>query len=177
MAGLSPAYCPPVTSTLDGIKTRMQLFSQHDPNTKQALGAHISQRWAQLYELEKEWAERALKYLLLTNSGGAIATLSFLGGAPGAIGMVGAKIALSLFVVGVVLVGASTAKTYHHMSNIFGKWKAEVDNYYADSITWGHLQNEDRKRAVTDWWDYAIPYASFGCFIMGCVAGACSLVI
>lgn len=154
----------------------MQLFSQQDPNTRQALGAHISQRWAQLYELEKEWGERALKYLLLTNSGGAIATLSFLGAAPSAIGMTGAKIALSLFVLGVVLVGVATAKTFHHMSSIFEKWKADVENYYADSITWAHLQNEDRKRAVTDWWDYAIPYASFGCFIIGCVAGAWSLL-
>jgi hypothetical protein len=154
----------------------MPLFSQQDPSTRQALGSHIRQRWAQLYELEKEWAERALKYLLLTNAGGAIATLSFLGAAPGAIGMMGAKIALSLFVLGVVLVGVSTAKTFHHMSSIFETWKTDVESYYADAITWRHLQDEDRKRAVTHWLDYAIPYASFACFIIGCIAGAWSLL-
>ncbi|MGH7824985.1 MAG: hypothetical protein ACREQ7_07385 [Candidatus Binatia bacterium] len=36
-------------------------------------------RWNQLNALAKEDAERAINYLLLTNAGGAIATLSFLG--------------------------------------------------------------------------------------------------
>ena len=54
----------------------MELFSKQDAAVRHSLNGHITQRWVQLYELEKEWGERALKYLLLTNSGGAIATLS-----------------------------------------------------------------------------------------------------
>jgi hypothetical protein len=154
----------------------MKLFSQQDQDTRQALGAHISQRWEQLYELEKEWGERALRYLLLTNSGGAIATLSFLGAAPGAIGMHGAKVALLLFLFGVFLVGVATAKTFHHTSGIFERWKAGLDNYYLDKITWEHLQDEDRRRSVPDVWDYLIPYASFACFFGGCIAGGWSLL-
>ncbi len=59
----------------------MALYSQLDPATKEVINAQINRRWGQLYELEKEWGEKALKYLFLTNSGGAIATLSFLGAA------------------------------------------------------------------------------------------------
>ncbi|WP_018993086.1 hypothetical protein [Aromatoleum toluclasticum] len=154
----------------------MKLFSEQDQSTRQALGSHINQRWSQLYELDKEWSERALKYLLMTNSGGAIATLSFLGAAPAAIGMLGAKIALLVFLAGVVLVGVAVAKTFHHMRNLFESWKTEVTSYYEDRITWQHLQDEDKKRAVADWWDYGIPYASFACFIGGCIAGAWSLL-
>ena len=88
----------------------MELFTKQDPAVRQTLNAHINQRWGQLYELEKEWGERALKYLLLTNSGGAIATLGFLGASPTAINMLGAKISLFLFVLGVFLVGVSTEK-------------------------------------------------------------------
>ncbi|MBV5287204.1 MAG: hypothetical protein JZU45_14075 [Methyloversatilis discipulorum] len=155
----------------------MELFSKQDPAVRQSLNAHINQRWGQLYELEKEWGERALRYLLLTNSGGAIATLGFLGGSPTAINMLGAKISLFLFVLGVFLVGVSTAKTFHHMSHLFKTWKADVDHYYSDKITWEYLQEEDTKRAVEDFWDYAIPYASFGCFIAGSVSGAISLFV
>lgn len=154
----------------------MELFSKQDPNIRQNLNAYISERWRQLYHLEKEWGERALRYLLLTNSGGAIATLGFLGASPAAINMMGAKISLSLFVVGVFLVGVSTAKQFHHMSNLFNAWKADVDHYYADKITWDHLRSEDRKRAVDTFWDYAFPYASFGCFIVGSISGAISLL-
>lgn len=154
----------------------MELFSRQDPDTRKTLGAHINQRWGQLYHLEKEWAEKAFKYLLLTNSGGAIATLSFLGASPAAIRILEAKVALALFLTGVVLVGVGTAKTFHHMSNLFKSWKTEVENYYSDRITWGHLQNEDRKRAEQDIWDYVVPYASFACFIAGCIAGAWCLL-
>lgn len=155
----------------------MELFSKQDPAVQQILNGHVNQRWGQLYELEKEWGERALKYLLLTNSGGAIATLSFLGASPAAINMVGAKISLFLFVFGVFLVGVSTAKTFRHMSRLFKAWKVDVDHYYSDQVTWEYLQEEDKKRAVEGFWDYAIPYTSFGCFIAGSVSGAISLFI
>lgn len=155
----------------------MELFSKQDPAVRQSLNSHINQRWGQLYELEKEWGERALKYLLLTNSGGAIATLGFLGASPAAINMLGAKISLFFFVLGVFLVGVSTAKTFHYMSHLFETWKADVNHYYSDKITWEHLQEEDKKRAAEDFWDYAIPYTSFGCFIAGSVSGAISLFV
>ena len=155
----------------------MELFSKQDPAVRQSLNAHINQRWGQLYELEKEWGERALKYLLLTNSGGAIATLGFLGASPAAINMPGAKISLFFFVVGVFLVGVSTAKTFHYISHLFKAYTTDVDHYYSDKITWEHLHDEDKKRVVRDFWDYAIPYTSFACFIAGSVFGAISLFV
>jgi len=96
-------------------------FSKQDPAIRQSLNGQIKQRWGQLYELEKEWGERALKYLILTNSGGAIATLSFLGASPSAINMRGAKTFLFLFVLGVFLVGVSTAKNISpHVRSVQG---------------------------------------------------------
>jgi len=155
----------------------MDLFSKQDPTVRQSLNAHINQRWGQLYELEKEWGERALKYLLLTNSGGAIATLGFLGASPAAINMLGAKISLFFFVFGVFLVGISTAKQFHHMSKLFKCWKSDVDHYYTDKITWEHLHEEDKKRAGDDIWDYVIPYSAFVCFVGGSISGAISLFL
>ena len=155
----------------------MELFSKQDPAVRQSLNGHINQRWGQLYKLEKEWAERALKYLMLTNSGGAIVTMGFLGASPTAINMLGAKISLFLFVLGIFLVGISTAKTFHHMSSLFKAWKQDVDHYYSDKITWEHMQEQDKNRAVEDYWDYVIPYSSFGCFIGGSISGAFSLFL
>ncbi len=153
----------------------MGLYSQDEPAVRQRRINHINVRWGQLYQLEKEWGERALKYLLLTNSGGAIATLSFLGASAEAISATGAKISLFLFVLGVFLVGVSTAKTFHHMSRLFKTWKQDTSHYFEDKITWEHLQRQDDERAVEDFWDYAIPYGSFACFILGSISGALSL--
>ena len=152
----------------------MTLYSQLDQTTKEVLNAHINRRWGQLYELEKEWGERALKYLFLTNAGGAIATLSFLGAARELTG-VGTKVALFLFVLGLVLAGVSTAKTFHHMSGLLKKYKQGAEDFYADKITWVALAEADKKRAVASWLDYTIPYLSFFCFIAGSGAGAYAL--
>ncbi|MEO7560039.1 MAG: hypothetical protein ABIT23_07280 [Nitrosospira sp.] len=46
------------------------------------------------------------------------------------------------------------------MSQLFKSWKSQVDQYYADKITWDQLHAEDKKRAVNDFWDYAIPYSA-----------------
>ena len=155
----------------------MPLYTKTSPDLRHIIDGHINQRWGQLYELEKEWGDRALKYLLMTNSGGAIATLSFLGASQVAIQMTGAKVALFLFILGVVLVGAGTAKQFHHMSSLFKGWKSEVSNYYADKITWEHLREQDEKRAVADFWDYFLPYSSLACFVGGSTAGAVSLFL
>lgn len=153
----------------------MDKFSQLDQIVRDRLISHINQRWRQLYELEKEWGERALKYLFLTNSGGAIATLSFLGAYDKALNLAGTKIALFLFVFGVILAGISTAKTFHHMSRLLKEYKQGVNHFYGDKISWEYLTEEDEKRAKASFWDYAIPYASLACFVGGNVAGAIAL--
>lgn len=153
----------------------MDKYSEIDPSLRDHLVSHINQRWAQLYELEKEWGERSLRYLMLTNSGGAIATLSFLGASHQALGLTGAKLALLLFVVGIVLVGVTTAKAYHRIWGLFRAWKKDSEHFYEDRITWEYLHTEDHMRARDNFWDYFFPYTSFACFIGGCLAGAVSL--
>lgn len=152
----------------------MALYSQLDQPTKDLLNANINRRWGQLYELEKEWGEKALKYLMLTNSGGAIATLSFLGAAK-ELTTSGTKVALFLFVLGLVFAGLTIAKTFHHMSRLLKKYKQGVEDFYSDKITWTVLTEGDKERAVTDCFDYITPYASFFCFIAGSGIGAYAL--
>jgi hypothetical protein len=153
----------------------MKKFSQMDSAARDRLSSHVNQRWRQLYELEKEWGERALKFLFLTNSGGAIATLSFLGAYDGALNLIGTKVALFFFVFGVLLAGIATAKTFHHMSHLLKEYKQEVSQFYDDQVTWEYLTETDSNRAKASVWDYAIPYASLACFMGGNVAGAIAL--
>ncbi len=152
----------------------MDHYSKLEQPLKEVLNAHINRRWGQLYELEKEWGERALKYLFLTNSGGAIATLSFMGAEKG-YNVFGTKAGLFLFVLGIVFAGISTAKIFHHMSWLLKKYKQGVEDFYADTITWTDLADADKERAVPDCFDYIIPYLSFLCFIVGSGIGAYAL--
>jgi hypothetical protein len=121
--------------------------------------------------------ERAIRYLLLTNSGGAIAVLGFLGGSPAAISLTSAKIALLFFVIGVVLVGVTTAKQYHEAAYLYEAWQSDVDDYYASKINWTNLRSNDDSRIVVGHWDYVLPYSAFVCFILGSLVGSFGLFL
>lgn len=154
----------------------MEHFSKITPELRKARIDYINQRWGQLYELEKDSAEDGIKMLFLTNAGGAVANLSFIG----AIGKdqihAFAKISLACFILGLIFVGISKAKQFHHMSRLFKKWKEGVGLYFKDEITWEKLDSQDDERAKEDILDYAFPYAAFACFLIGCGYGFFALL-
>lgn len=154
----------------------MELFSKISPDLRKARIDYINQRWGQLYELEKDSAQDALKMLFLTNAGGAVANLSFIG----AIGKnqihIFAKISLACFIFGLIFVGISKAKQFHHLSRLFKKWKEEVGQYFTDRLPWEELDRRDDARAREDILDYAFPYAAFACFLIGCAYGFSALL-
>ena len=153
----------------------MEKHSEADKENRENRNKYINNRWEQLYGLEKDWGEKALRYLLMTNSGGAIATLSFIGASKDFLTITSVKIALVLFIVGIFLIGVSIAKTYHHMNNLFESYTKDVKEYYSNNKTWIELSNEDEERTKNSVWDNVCPYASFGCFIFGCILGSCAL--
>ena len=154
----------------------MAKYSQLDEIKRAAYLNHINQRWGQLYNLEKEYGDRAYKYLMLVNSGGAIAILSFMGASQIARDSCGVKLALVLFVCGVVLVGLSTAKQFYYLSGLFKNWKKDVTNFFNDQISWEHLLKEDEERAVENKLDHILPWLSFFCFIGGATTSFFSLL-
>ena len=150
-------------------------FSQMNGEQSKNSINDINQRWWQLYGLEKEWGEKALNYLFLTNSGGAIATLSFIGAATIEDYLPCLKLALIAFVLGIFFVGLSIARAYHYMLGLFEGYQKDVNRFYKDLVSWGFLDSEDNARVKTTFWQYFWPYASFVCFIIGCILGGYSL--
>lgn len=153
----------------------MSKYEKLTPKEIQDVNHRIDQRWGQLYELEKESVERAFRYLLFTNSGGAIATLSFLGASTSIQFPLGVKTALLLFVLGIIIVGVSNAMQYHFFTHIFNAYKQDVDTFYKNKNEWADLISNDSKRSVERCRDITVAYLSFGCFILGCAVGAFSL--
>jgi hypothetical protein len=146
-----------------------------NPELKKFKHDYIDRRWSQLYGLEKEFAERALKYLLLTNSGGAVTVLSFMGASKEVRYSFWPSFALVLFVIGVILVGFYNAKQYYHMAKLFNLWKKDAKNYFSGKITWEVLIAEDEKRSLPSIWAYILAWSSFVAFIFGCISGAISI--
>ncbi|MDE2232022.1 MAG: hypothetical protein KGJ95_08180 [Candidatus Omnitrophica bacterium] len=136
---------------------------------------YINQRWAQLYNLTKEWSNTCIHYLFLANSGGAIAMLSFMG----ARGHVHVLVVWGLVVMlfGLVLVGILMATTYHRMFNLFSAWRKDVKEFFLNRISWEKLVQDDEDRAKVDIIDYFLGYGSFLSFIIGITLGIWGLLI
>jgi hypothetical protein len=152
-----------------------ELFSNQSLPTQNILVGRINERWRQLHALEREWAERAVQYLFLTNAGGAIATLSFLGASEKAFNRTGLKCSSALFVGGLILVGFVVAKTYYHMSGLFKHYRRAVDSYFHDQITWRDMNRHDARRSEDKFVGHVLPWAAFLFFALGCIVGGYSL--
>lgn len=155
----------------------MALYSQLGPEQQTQVLARVNSRWSQLHALEKEWGEKAYKYLLLTNTGGAIATLSFLGTASKALDTSWARWALCAFVAGVLMTGVALAHKYHNSANLFWDYRADANLYLDDKMEWKNLWAADVKRSVKrGGWALWLPYACLLTFWSGCIIGAVAIL-
>jgi hypothetical protein len=158
----------------------MKKISQIEPALRQPYIDQINQRWGQLYSLEKEWHEKAWKYLFLTNSGGAVAMLSFLGGYSDYSSKWLLSVGLSLFVLGVIVVGICIAMRYHRIAFLFKKYKEDANNFLTDKSSWEDVIQADEARVsptkLGSIWGNFWPYLSFACFIVGSLVGGYALI-
>lgn len=128
---------------------------------------HIDQRWGQLYELEKEWGKEAIKYLMLVNAGGAVATLSFIGTSDAVRAAVTPKIALLLFFLGLLCSGWMIAYTYETMSRLFRRWQKDVEAHDRKEISYDELLRRDDERVPSGVVDRVLGYTALGSFAFG----------
>jgi len=132
---------------------------------------YVNTRWKQLYEMVAGTSKDAITYLMVTNSGGAIAVLSFMGAMKSINPIPGALCMLASFVTGVVLIGFGRGVVYYRAYWLFSGWRSGVTKYYADTIEWGELVDEDNKRSRYFIWADIIAWLSFFCFLTGLAIG------
>ena len=135
----------------------------------------INQRWSQLYHLQKEWADKVINFLFLTNSGGAIAMLGFIGSRQQVHSLV--VWGLGIMLLGLIFVGVLVAHVYHQMTGLFDAWRTDVKEYFLDRISWEKLNEDDNVRSRDHVLNLYLGYGSLGCFIVGIALGVWGLLI
>jgi hypothetical protein len=150
-------------------------LSETPPELKGFRIDYINKRWKQLSELQHDSAQEALKYLFLTNSGGAATTLAFIGSV--GVNKIGweAKFALAFFVVGIVLAGFCRANEFYHMKGLFDQWRALVDEFFLNKKSWEEITKADKDMVNGNYFAEKLPWAAFICFMVGCVIGSIAL--
>lgn len=129
---------------------------------------YIQKRWSQLSELSTTWGDEAIKYLLFVNAGAMAGSLSFIGAMAHIRHAAWPRVALMLFVAGVVLVGVYHALRYHRTERLFRAWRQDTEKYNSDGLYWNDLLDRDEVRSKKLTWPLVLlAYASFGCFLIG----------
>jgi hypothetical protein len=150
-------------------------FSQEPLLVQQQRFGFISTRWSQLNGLVKEWTDKAISFLMLTNAGGAVAVLSFMGASEKVREMLGPRIALCCFASGVICTGVLVAKQFHRIEGLFTHYKKDSELYLTDQMEWDTLTSRDEDRADASFMDYFWGYVPFVLFVVGCATGVISL--
>ena len=103
----------------------------NDPNATpywyQAITGMYQRHLEILRKLLTDSADRAQRFLILTNGGGLIATLSFMGAAQTVRENRMSWCVAGCFFVGVVLVGFLSAVNYHQSKNMMWEWISDTD--------------------------------------------------
>lgn len=93
----------------------------------------VTQRSEQLHTVMTTAADAAVNFLFLVNSGGAVATLSFLGASPEVRAMLLPKVAFTCFVAGLILVGFLRAFRVHNYQRAFDSWQKDCGSFFPGS--------------------------------------------
>jgi len=150
-------------------------LSQEAPELREAHVGYVNTRWKQLHDMVNGSSKDIVTYLMVTNSGGAVAVLTFMGAMKTLTPISGAISMLAFFLVGVVLVGIGRAVAYYRAYWLFSGWRSDVSKYYADGIEWNALIREDEGRAGYFLWIDVLAWLSFFCFLVALVIGFVSI--
>ena len=147
------------------------LLSETPEEIRESRIEYIRERWKQLSDTQGTRTEAFVKHLTLSNAGGALAVLSFLGAAYDRAMEVSAPLMLAFFVAGLLLVGVLHLAQLGKVAGLFEGWRNDVGLFYSDRLTWGELLGRDRQRLSPPSHVLVLGGASFICFVVGGALG------
>jgi len=150
-------------------------LSESTPEQRTARLEYIDKVWKYLSDQGLVRLDAAVNMLMLTNAGGAVATLSFMGAMKTVEPVPRAPAMLALFLTGVVLVGILRAIHYYRVIWVIAGWRDDVERFFKDSLNWSELLSNHRARTTNFVAADIVGWASFLCFVAGTVLGYAGL--
>lgn len=148
--------------------SKMEFHGECPPQIEQARDRHNHDRFTQLNGLVTSHVDGTWQYLLAVNGGGAATALTFIGAVDRLRGLTWPYVVLSIFVLGLVLVGLGRAFMVHWSSNLVEGWIADTGAYFRGQVSWFVVIKRDEDR-VNRW--RAVPWilgwAAFVMFLLG----------
>jgi len=125
--------------------------------------------------------DKIYQFLMVMNSGGAVAILGYMGSLKGEVAL-GPKLALGFFVIGIIFYGGLLALVWHLFTRTKFEWIKNSSEFVKNKIDWGELVKRHASSAQgKHWWlglrwDLLFAYGSFFAFILGSTFGILSIL-
>jgi hypothetical protein len=146
------------------------------PDFYQRMYSYFERHLDILRRLQSDSVERAMRFLILTNGGGLIAILSFMGAAESVRDNPTSWRVAGLFLLGVVLCGALAAENYHVASKTMDTWIKDMDAALRAEIDVEQpMANLNAALRYRKWIAPILGYLAFSAFIAGGVTALCVL--
>jgi hypothetical protein len=150
-------------------------LAEYAKEDRQSRIDYVTDRWKGLAELKRDAGSTAATYLMVTNSGGAAAVLSYMGALKTSTPFVHAPAMLLAFVLGVILVGVGRGMAYYRVAARFDRWQHAVEMFYKGDWTWEQVLEHDAAMGHTYIPGDVVAWAAFLCFLTGAWLGLASL--
>jgi hypothetical protein len=148
--------------------------NEQDVNRKMQ---HIESRTAQLQPLRSKYAEEAMRFLFLVNSGGAAATLGYLGTGTGTADHGFAKWVLACFVLGIVFIGCVRWILMVRSYRYCDAWEQKAPACAQTEEEWAQFLEDDKKRTAGHRWEFIFGHLSIVSLLGGLILGALGLIL
>lgn len=137
--------------------------------------SQIGLLFTQITKVWDYWLEHCVKFVSFTNAGGIIAMLTFMNSRN--IGFLSrAGLALSLFAVGLILVGIFILYMFLRFKLIYEKTEQDIDGFYSSKIQWGQFAKNVKERKKFHKLALWLGLGSATCFFIGLVIGIISFI-
>lgn len=132
----------------------------------------INYRLSGLKDILRGLAISLSKYLILANSGGILAVLTYLHTLVNTPPSNLIKTSLAFFVIGLVLISIVLFWVYYRIWKIDNEYKKDMALFYSNQISIFELRRRDNERTESDKFEYILAVLSFVSFVVAIISGA-----
>jgi len=149
-------------------------MNYQDMNEEEQVSANqeIYYRLSALKDILRGLAVSLSKYLILANSGGILATLTYLQSLTNTAPSTYIKTSITLFVIGLILISVALFWVYYRAWDIDNKYRQEMSRFYTNDISIIELRRRDNERTKSDKVEYVLAVLSFLSFVVAIISGA-----
>ncbi|MEY2499719.1 MAG: hypothetical protein QOI07_53 [Verrucomicrobiota bacterium] len=135
---------------------------------------YIHERWNDHQRSVKNSFRRIVEYLFLLNTGGVVATATYIATKPTSISDM--KGPMWLFIAGVIFITFHAVWDYYRCLLLFKRYRENVLEFVADKIEWEVLVDRDAHGVHGEWVGHVLGWLSGTCFVFGVIRGGFSII-